>query len=87
MEEKKYLSLDMLALYDALIKEFINSKIFIGTKAEYETANANGKIPINTLVIITDDETTSGGSGSGDSSSTSTSSLLGTGVLGYMILG
>ena len=59
MEEKKYLNLDMLTLYDALIKEFINSKIFIGTKAEYETADANGEIPINTLVIITDD----GGSG------------------------
>ena len=56
----------MLTLYDALIKEFINNKIFIGTYAEYETANANGKIPINTLVIITDDETTSGGGGGGE---------------------
>lgn len=93
MEEKKYLNLDMLTLYDALIKAFvgdsINSKIFVGTYEEYETANANNLIPINALVIITDDESSSGGSGdsSSDSTSTSTSSLLGTGALGYMILG
>lgn len=56
-------------------------KVFIGTYAQYETANINGKIPINTLVILTDD-----GASSGDSSA-STSSILGTGALGYMILG
>ena len=55
MEEKKYLNLDMLTLYDGLIKEFINSQIFVGTYAEYETANANNLIPLNALVIITDD--------------------------------
>lgn len=65
MEGKKYLSFDGLIEYDALIKAFINSKIFIGTYEQYETANANGEIPINTLVIITDDETTSGGGGGG----------------------
>lgn len=66
--------------------------VFIGTYAEYQTAYANGQIPINTFVILTDDETSGGDSGdsgdsSGDSTSTSTSSLLGTGALGYMILG
>lgn len=66
-----------LALYDSLIKAFINSKIFIGTSAEYQIACANNQIPINTLVIITDDETFAG----------SASSKLGEGVLGYMILG
>lgn len=66
-----------LALYDSLIKAFINSKIFIGTSAEYQVACANNQIPINTLVIITDDETSAG----------STSSKLGEGVLGHMILG
>ena len=57
MEEKKYLNLEMLALYDALIKQFVDSKIFIGTCAEYKTADANNLIPLNTLVILTDDET------------------------------
>ena len=65
MEEKKYLNLDMLTMYDALIKSFIgnsiDSKVFIGTYAEYEIANANNLIPLNALVIITDDETETGG--------------------------
>lgn len=67
-----------LALYDSLIKAFINSKIFIGTDAEYQVACANNQIPINTLVIITDDETLAG---------SASSSKLGEGVLGQMILG
>ena len=76
-------------------KEYTDNKvasmIFIGTYAEYQTAYADGQIPINTFVILTDDESGSGSSGGGstggDSTSTSTSSLLGTGALGYMILG
>lgn len=91
--ESQYLNIDGLALYDALIKEFINNKIFIGTYEQYQTANANNEIPINALVIITDDNNSgsggSGGSGdsSGDNTSTSTSSKLGEGALDYMILG
>lgn len=69
----------------ATSKEYTDTKVasmvFIGTYAEYQTANANGEIPINTFVILTDGET------SGGESSTSTSSKLGEGVLGYMILG
>ena len=78
----KFLNLDGLTEYDALIKAFINSKIFVGTYAEYQTADVNGKIPVGALVILTDDATSGG-----ESSSTSTSSKLGTGALGYMILG
>lgn len=88
--DDKYDSLGSAEIALATSKKYTDDKvasmIFIGTYAEYETANANNEIPINTFVIITDDET-SGGDSSGDSSSTSTSSLLGTGVLGYMILG
>lgn len=79
MEENKYISLDKLTLYDDLIKAFINSQIFIGTYEEYETAYANGKIPINALVVITDDETSGGGS--------DTTAALGYAILGQMILG
>lgn len=85
--DTQYLNIEGLTIYDALIKTFINSKIFIGTYAEYEAANTDGEIPVGALVIITDDETSGSGGSSGDSSSTSTSSLLGTGVLGYMVLG
>lgn len=74
---KQYLDFDGLALYDSLIKEFINSQVFIGTYAEYETANANGEILINALVIITDDEASGSGS----------TAILGQAILGQMILG
>ena len=92
-EEIKLISLEKLALYDSLIKEFIDNKVFIGTKEEYETAYANGNIKIGTFVIITDDDINnsggnSGGSGdSGEENEGKTSSKLGEGVLGYLILG
>lgn len=73
----------------------LKARIFIGTYAEYQAANANNSIPVNTIVILTDDngESSGGNNGSGDSgdsgenSPTATSSKLGEGVLGYMILG
>ena len=68
MEEKKYLNLEMLTLYDSLIKKFVDSQLFIGTHEEYETANANNLIPLNALVVITDDETSTAGGASGGSS-------------------
>ena len=64
--------------------DVLTNRIFIGTKEQYKTANKNNQIPINTIVILTDDEDLNGGS---IDDSTVTSSLLGTGVLGYMILG
>lgn len=66
----------------------LKSKIFIDTYSNYETAYANGEIPNGTLVIIVEDDVDIGDidDSGGSSSSTSTSSLLGTGVLGYMIL-
>jgi hypothetical protein len=61
----------------------LGSRIFVGKYAEYETANANNEIPINTIVIITDDE---GGSEPGGDNPggdiTSTTSKLGYAILG-----
>lgn len=63
------------------LTEKVNANMFfVGTYAEYEAANANGDIPINAIVIITDDAT-QGGVNAG-----ATSAILGTGKLGYMIL-
>lgn len=74
----------------AYAKEYADSKIFVGTYAEYEAANANNEIPVYSLVVITDDENLNGGSSGGstgdETTSTSTSPLLGTGALGYMVL-
>lgn len=68
-------ALDIAKNYTDIV---VASKIFIGTYAKYEAANANGDIPINAIVIITDDN--------GAVNAGATSSLLGTGKLGYMIL-
>ena len=95
MAEIKYMGFDSLVTYDALIKAFVNGKIFVGTKDAYEEANSNGEIAIGALVILTDDEissgsgggSSSGGSGGNTDETISTTSVLGEAVLGYMILG
>ena len=77
-----------LSDYDALIKEYIASKIlasetksmFVGTMAEYQTANTAGTIPVGCIVYITDDSVDTE---AGDA----TSAILGVAVLGSMILG
>lgn len=58
-------------------KSELNSRIFIGTQAEYDSAYANNNIAVGALVIILD----------GTESSTDTISLLGTAILGKMVLG
>ena len=78
----------------ATSKEYTDNKvasmIFIGTYEEYQTAYANNEIPINTFVILTDDESSGGGTGGsgeeGDETS-STTAKLGYAVLGQMVLG
>jgi hypothetical protein len=58
-------------------KSELNSRVFIGTQAEYDSAYANNNIAVGALVIILD----------GSESSSDTISLLGTAILGKMILG
>lgn len=70
-------------------KEYTDTKIasmvFIGTYDEYQAAYADGQIPINTFVILTDD---GAGSGSGEDATTEeTTAKLGYAVLGKMVLG
>ena len=62
---------------------FAFSTAFIGTRAEYTAAYAAGHIPVGTIVIITDEPDED----DEQANSGATSSILGTGVLGYMILG
>lgn len=59
------------------VDEKSNSKVFIGTLAEYQEAYAAGKIAVGALVIIMEK-----GEDAND-----TIALLGTAVLGKMILG
>lgn len=51
-----YLDVSGATLYATLIKNFVTNKKFVGTSEEYEAANNEGRIPDNTIVIITDDE-------------------------------
>ena len=57
------------------IDDFI--KIFIGTQEQYDTANSEGRIPVGALVIIVDNE----------ADVESTLAILGSAVLGQVILG
>lgn len=89
--QKKYASLSNLQTFLDKLKALFTTKsefdnltdnlirVFIGTQAQYEVAYANGKIPVNTLVIITETEIPNSGENS--------SSQLGAGALGYLILG
>ena len=63
------------------INDYVNSKLFVGTMAEYAVAESSGKINVGALVILTD------ASGSLPPTSGGTSAKLGTAVLGKMILG
>ena len=58
-------------------KKELDGRLFIGTREEYNNAYSAGEISIGALVIILD----------GSESSSNTISLLGTAVLGQMILG
>lgn len=62
------------------VDEVIQSKIFIGTQDEYDIAYTEGKIGIGALIIILEDsENEEGGA--------TISALLGTAILGKMLLG
>ena len=62
------------------VDEVLQSRVFVGTQEEYDTAYAEGKIVIGALVIILDgSETEEGGA--------TISALLGTAILGQMLLG
>ena len=71
---------------EADILDILNEKvqvtgIWVGTKAEYDTLNAEDKIAAGTVVIITDDN------GTTTDATVATTAKLGTAVLGTMILG
>lgn len=54
---------------------------FVGTRAEYNAAYAANKVPVGTIVVLTDETDDEELTGS------ATSSILGVGVLGQLILG
>jgi hypothetical protein len=60
------------------IETSINSKVFIGTRSEYDTAYSNGKISVGALVIILDENETN---------SDATTAMLGKAIIGTLLLG
>lgn len=54
----------------------LESRLFIGTRAQYDIANAENLIPLNTLVILTD-----------ELDGLDITAKLGIAILGSMILG
>lgn len=70
-------------LYDgsvsqAQLNHTINSKVFVGTRTEYDTAYAAGSVGTGALVIILDEN---------EMETSTVTALLGTAVLGKMLLG
>ncbi len=84
MDFSKYLGEVGLTELWNLMKEYVDGKVFIGTKKEYDAAYAAGTIAVGQLVIITDES---------DvvipevEENTSSIAILGTAVLGQCILG
>ena len=78
----KIVDIDILKYYNEKVNQRIDNsnKVFVGTQSEYNTAYSEGRISIGTLVIILDENESTG-------SDVSVSSLLGTAILGKMILG
>lgn len=67
-----------------LMTAYVDGKLWVGTQVQYKVASALGEIPVGTMVIITDEsdvvlpEVEEG---------TSSIAILGTALLGSMILG
>lgn len=74
--ERKIVTLDNLEYFYEKLKD--QSGVFIGTQENYDTANSAGKIKTGSLVIILDPNELEG---------STVTALLGTGILGKMILG
>jgi hypothetical protein len=70
---------------DLASKDYVNEKIFVGTKSEYDIAYANNRIALGALVVILDEEL--GGNTGGDNAGSSATAKLGVAVLGQMKLG
>jgi hypothetical protein len=74
--EVKLVTLDNLEyFYEKLQNE---KGVFIGTQEDYDAANSAGKIKTGSLVIILDPD---------ELEKSTVTALLGTGILGKMILG
>ena len=64
------------------LSDTFDSKLFIGTLEEYNILNSENKIGVGALVIILDQDDLEN-----NNSNTATTSILGTAVIGKMILG
>lgn len=67
-----------LSVSQAQLNHTINSKVFVGTRTEYDIAYAEGSVDTGALVIILDEN---------EMETSTITALLGTAVLGKMLLG
>lgn len=82
--ENKFLDSQGVSNLWKLITAYVDDKLWMGTKLQYDIASALGEIAVGTMVIITDES---------DvivppvEENTSSIAILGTALLGSMILG
>ena len=84
MDFSKYLGEAGLTELWNLMTTYVDGKIFIGTRKEYEATAAN--IPVGTIVIIIDESDVIIPPAT-EQEKESTTAILGTALLGQMILG
>ncbi len=74
--EMKIIDLEQLQYFWNNAKDYVDTKMFIGTYEEYLEAHSAGKIKVGTLVMLTEDEITV----------TENNAMIGNGILGKMKL-
>ena len=65
----------------------IKQKVFVGTLEEYNTAYAAGNVAVGAVVIILDENESTGGGEEGGENASSITAMLGKAILGQMKLG
>lgn len=83
MDYTKYLGEAGLAELWNLMTAYVNKKIFIGTLSEYEAAAST--IPVGAIVVLTDESNVE--IPPVEDETTSSAAILGTALLGSMLLG
>jgi hypothetical protein len=81
MDCSKYLGENGLAEFWNLTKQYVDAKIWIGTKQEYQINALT--IPIGTMIIITDENEVI----TPEDNNNSSIAILGVALLGSMVLG
>lgn len=81
--EQRFLDAQGVSDFWKIIATYVDNKIWVGTRVQYDIAAALNEIAVGTLVIITDESDVL----EPPQENTSSMAILGTALLGSMVLG